>query len=368
MNEQKLYEILSAPVPVPEQVRARMTETCQSLPERQRAPVPRLRPRWRRTLLAAAMVTGVLAISAAGASLLDNGAFYEALFGNGSVTSRDVEAVYDPAVDDTYILPGSQRVPVDQEQADALVGQAVAQSGAQAQAGGCTFTLAQHLYDPVSATGRLYFTVANPDGLEDITIFPETNEAVLPGEMGRPGPGLTIWGSQGTQLAGRVYRDPAQSDDTRMALYFCYTANGGLAQGEQVQLHIWLRGTNGEETPQDAAVLTVPAGQPLEGVTATAPDGTWAARFSAVGMVVNTQSFESGDAIESVALICADGSRYVVISREENLDNTLYATQFNRSNGMAVDWNAYLFNRLVDPAKVTAAEINGQSFPITPAG
>ena len=69
----------------------------------------------------------------------------------------------------------------------------------------------------------------------------------------------------------------------------------------------------------------------------------------------------SVDQVEAVALEYDDGSSYVVRDEAAGLQNTEYALGWTDGEGERL---TLVFNRLVDPARVTAVAVDGVRYPV----
>lgn len=363
MTETELYAVLRADLTVPPAVARGMDAALETI-RAERHP-RRGRGRWVRTLLLAAALCTLLAAVCGAAYLALHGGFYEAMFGNPGL-SREAEVKYSEDGAWVYTLPKTERVPVDEEQAEALVGAHIVDLGQSVTAEGYTFTFLSHLYDPVSGVGRIYYTLENPDGLDDVTVWEGDCEVSFPGQRGEAGIGTSFFGSRGTLMAQRTYQDPEGSTAERMALCTNYTCEG-FREGESVRVELWTRRPDvdshlaAEVTPVlETFVLPVEAG--MTGRTA----GSGAVSFSAIGVAVDWDAlgWRPEAEVRSVVLECADGGLYTVIDWDGAVNNSAYASDYSVESGCAANRSVYAFNRLVDPDRVTAVVVNGERLEI----
>lgn len=311
-----------------------------------------------RTLLLAAALCALLVAACAAAYLAIHEGFYEAMFGAPEL-SRPAETKFDDEGAWVYTLPKTERVPVDVERAEALVGDHIVDLGQSVTVEGYTFTFQSHLYDPVSGVGRLYYTVENPDGLGGITVWEGDREVSFPGQRGEAGiGGPSFFGSRGTLMAARTYQAPEGSTGELMALCTSYTCEG-FQDDESVRVELWTRldvesHLSAEVTPVlERFVLPIETG--MSGRTA----GEGAVSLSAIGVAVNLDELQETE-VRSMALEYADGSAYTVIDRDGAVDNSAYATTYRIESGCAGNRSVYAFNRLVEPDQVTAVTVNGE--------
>ena len=176
MTERELREALSRPVELPAEVEQRLREACAQAGGR----TEKRRPRrvLRTALLAACLAAGLCLAAAAGYTIVrgekapDLGAALEGLFGNESRPSLQAQTEFDETGRQTLALPDQERVPLDGEQAEALLGDYLPETGYVWQVGDYTLTVESWLLDEHTGAGRVYFTLERPGGVEGLQAAP----------------------------------------------------------------------------------------------------------------------------------------------------------------------------------------------------
>ena len=361
MTEQDLRELLARPVEVPPEVEARLAAACAQAGHSAGKKRPR---RGLRTLVVAACLTAALCVGAAAGYTVvreekfpDLDAAVEAMFGNQGRDSVEATVEYDETGGMSLNLPNQERVPVDAAQAEALVGEYLPGTGYVWQVGDYTLTVESYLLDEHTGTGRVYFTLERPGGVEGLQITPEDGEAWADGS------GISLnfcaGGADGTwtPMSGRFYADQNRSTPEKLYLTAALGAASGwkAEDGLHIRFHDLRRNRDSERDVSLVAEMELPGADSLPAVTAVNPKtGGTAACFSAIGMLVDTSYLEDGDSVRYVALEYADGSTYVVQDDAGNVDNAEHGLYNMDGTQLRL-----CFNRLVDPAQVVSVAVDG---------
>ncbi len=353
------------------------------------------------TLIAAA---AVLALSVTAYAIGAHAGFFESIFGDSGVDSTEAyETLADPDKPDGGMItvPAYERVSVDQEKAEELVGAQVTDINKTFEMEGVTFT-AESMVADENGIGALTFTMSCPDG------FPR-----MEGYEGEMGNMLRIdedrgWISSTPYLRlsdidrpinDHVYLDSAASTDAEKHLTAYFYSPVGLKKGDVVELvmteylyngkeHTYTDPFTGEEHTQKdmdeiEEHISFQVGDLVPAVTLTAEDGHTAS-VSPMGIVLD----DWYDGIHDLSLTYADGSVYTV--RGQNVDNTQFG-QLTSPNDLGAEgveheedddgdgvnesiyteyplddpayegmWRTTLvFNRLVEPENVASVHVSG---------
>ena len=322
MTEQELREILGGPVEVPDIVEEKMAAACARLRAGERRPVRR---RGLRTVFALAAAAAVLCAGAAA----------------GYWITR-------------------MEVPVEENKpALMVVGDSLPDTGYTWTVGDYTLTVEAYLLDQETGTGKIYFLLERPDGLEGVEIAPEDGEVWFNGE----GIALTFRVGENERVGYRIYADQARTTDNTLAAVASFVVAGTeadwqAADGLTIGFHDLRLNQNSEKDVSLLAELELPGAESLPAVTAVNPDtGERAAVLSAIGIALDAEDI---DEVDRVVLHYADGSSYVVRDEAQNLDNTEYALGCGSRPDMTL---CLCFNRLVDPEQVVSVAVNGQNIP-----
>ncbi len=356
------------------------------------------------SLTALIAAAAVLALSVTAYAIGAHAGFFDTVFGDtGTDSTKAYDTLADPDKPDggTITVPAYERVSVDQEKAEALVGSQVTDINKTFEMEGVTFT-AESVVADENGIGALTFTMSCPDG------FPR-----MEGQTGEMGNMLRIDEDRGwiastpylrlsdsdRPINNHVYLDSAASTDRSKHLTAYFYSPVGLKKGDVVELvmteylyngkeHTYTDPYTGEErTEQDVDTVEEHISFQVEdlvpAVTLTAEDGHTAS-VSPMGIVLD----DWYDGIHELSLTYADGSTYTVRGRD--VDNTQFGqltapddlgapgieheedddgdgvndsiyTEYPRDDpayeGM---WRTtYVFNRLVEPENVVSVHTSG---------
>ncbi len=395
-TERQMENIICGKLEIPAVVDDRITETLDGINRREtrrtatRVGAARGRTRgWKRAMVAAviacAMVPGVaLAAYASG----ENSDFYQAIFENTGKPSVEEKVEYDEDGKMRMNLPNIERVSVDEEQADALI-------GAQVVSGIGTYELKSYtgdvtmldiesmLYDDKTGAFFLYMSLERQSGgFPDIEVF-ETGECYFNGT------GLLIGGEYSP---GRLYYDHAKSTENKVYLSAAgINMQKAATPGKEMTMDFleYVQTDMVDETARDERFydeegnLMPEVGLEIASVNLAEVEGaldatelyldsSLAATFSPVGLKLQLAALGFADAVDDydikyIALEYKDGTNYVVMDRENNIDNTDYAlgaSPADMSGLVEEPVSTYCFNRIVDVGQVEALVINDMVLPV----
>lgn len=349
MTELELKKILGQEIEIPDQVEERIRQACaQAKPAQQKV------RRSRRPLRIGAVAVAACAALSVGALAVNfssHGAVYQAFFGNESHTSTVYTEEYDEYGNLRVGSLNEERVPVDEEQAEALVGEYLEDTGYVWQVGEYTLTVESYLLDENTGTAKVSYSLHRPGGIEGAVVDGSTGHIYIDGGN-LPHFCALIQNEErasfGTYIpfAGHDRVDLTRSaEDTLYITSSMAEADWSAADGMQIEFE--------EET------LVLPAMESLPAVTVNDPEtGEPAAIFSAIGLKIWVDDM---DRVDYVALTYADGTQYVLKDKASNLYNTDYACGHGKRPNMEVQ---YCFNRLVDPEQVVAVTVNGTIYTV----
>lgn len=369
MTELELKKALGQEIEIPAQVEERIRQACaQTKTEPQKV---RRSRRPLRTVLAVAAVVAVLSASAA-AVVINRGGVYQALFGTKGNSQIEAEVQYNEYGMITAKYLNEERLPVDEELAEALVGDYIQHEPVVWNVGDYTLTVESWFIDEYTGTGKIYYTLECPGGVVGLTVDEKDSHCYVNGE------GLyLIFSILGGETNGRngftdyrTYADLENSTPERLVLVTSVARGSAgswtAADGIEVRFGDYRNWTEDEAAPEELLIL--PGTSSLPAVAVEDPEtGEPVAVFSAVGIKIWAEL----DTLDDVTLTYADGSRYVVFDDAEEIQNT--SCEFWDTPR---EWNeqaeAYVrtgddmlmccFNRLVDPVQVVAVTVNGTTY------
>lgn len=317
------------------------------------------RPIWMHRVAVAAVIA-MLVIPATVYAAVTHGEFFDGLFGN--VTKKSVDVVETDIDGNKVTLPAKEYVPVDQEKAEDMIGSHVSDQSIVRQIGDHTLTITSVVYDRHAA--QVAFTLERKGGVTMLTSheavyhtgevsIAEESEYLFYFGMGREDGGFLPAGSN-----FYVDADKSTEDKVYCYAYICEPRGFSAPALQILKRHQY----DGSE------VISLTDEAPVESVEYTADSGDYM-ELSAISLFVNlenqvTQVEEDGvQALlmaepEKVEICYLDGSSYVVINDEENIDNSGYICGSGGSD------HAIAFNRLVNVDQVESVVVNGEDFHI----
>ena len=317
-----------------------------------------------------ALVAAIIAVLLAGTALAIalHTEFFHSAYGTG-IAGRDSRTIIETDESGNVIkvegYPAIERVEVDPETAEALIGDYVASAKGQSiELCGYTFTLRDYVIDE-NGIGAITVDVDNPNGLN---IKENGHYYTYEGEF-QP---FTMWvWAGGWPLDTNDLRDTESTTDTH-ARYVIYIAGGAQSADElSVRFTAWNgtfmeldthEETYGQVFPNyDEAELVIPTSDPVSVKSFAGADMT--AELSPVGLMLQWGDgyYAAGEQFDYRSLVIeyADGSEYVV--KSESVYNQTVAL------GMGTTvWTA--FNRLVEPENVTAIHVTGIHYSLVQGG
>lgn len=311
-----------------------------------------------RRALRTAIIAAALALALAGTAWAvgEYTGFFQTVFGNESIGSRDPEnktlTDEDGNVVIEYVVPGQERAPVDPDQAQELVGDATANVGASVTIEGVTFTVEDFVMD-CNGMGVLTYTMEDPEGFPGVEFDGSSmlSDPLAGGTLMTPV--LTVHDGGGKKLAwlDSTQYVAAGGTDTKKTVVLYFAAFDSLDGAEQLKLTFSVAtgydAAKGELDTKEGGILFPMAGA-VDAETLTGPEG-WSAGLSPVGLkLMSPEGKRSGYDyyFKDVALRMADGTEYVLEQEESYM--------YNITVGAVCDdgGTAMVFDRLVDPAQV----------------
>ena len=296
---------------------------------------------------------------AAGAYAAGHSGVFQALSGDQSCTSVAAQTEYDEDGRMILNLPDTERVPVDEDAAETLVGSYLSDQSVVWQVGEYTLTVEQYLLDEHTGTAKICYSLYRPGGVEGLAVSPYDGTVWADGAgIGIPHFCVQTDGEWST-LNERTYLDQSRStEDTWYLVASLASARAwSAADGLRIEFHDLRRKDESGQGLYVGLVDTteLPGVDSLSAVTVVNPEtGGAAACFSAIGMLVDAGYLEEGGYVGYVALEYADGSTYVVQDDAGNVDNAEHGLYNMDGTQLRL-----CFNRLVDPAQVVSVAVDG---------
>ncbi len=365
-------------------------------------------------LAAAAVAAAVIVAPTAAWAVANYGDFFAGAFGNEgreSVAAQETVHEYKDGQPVYATYYNRDYVAVNEEAAEALIGDYIANGPVSAEVGGHTVTVLSTVRDANSMV--VHYTVECPAGVTALEWSNLTNQgkgAIAPDdapvkweysagtiataagsdasaesagaeaveEGGAPeagNHGESAGAGEAALYALAVSEDPEAAKPADQALNLagrCTLVDSQLSTPEKLVCYDYL--TFLEPIAADAAVtmdfvvgggsLQLPMGDAVPSRLLSAADGA-VLEVSPLGLCLDEYAGlgidgagEPGD-VDEISVTMADGSTYTVFSEEAQADNTSYVLGRDGDVG-----SAYLcvFNRLVDPAAIASIQINGVTF------
>lgn len=239
-------------------------------------------------------------------------------------------------------MPAWERMPLDEAVAEKYIYPYVYGVGETMTWEDYTLTVEAMVYDAPMGCGLLYYTIENPNGVEGYEVW-------VNGEVNWP---VTSPYYAALSHADRTYIDEAQTTDTKIYVcsYFVTVEDWG-------ELQLWL-GDGEEKNRGERVAMTIML--PDEGLESLSLDGGNVV-VSPIGMSVDKAALGLSltNDIDHITLRFDDGSEYTVErdDAEEYISNSAYAVTDSDTH-----LSRRIFNSIVDIAKLSEVEIEGQVF------
>lgn len=295
------------------------------------------------TVLAAALVL-VLALGMTGYAVVSHSDFFQNVFGTGGYAQpAHTNEVLDENGNVLKVehYPAIERVDVDEERAEELLGDYVSAVGKSVTVRGYTFTVQDMILDE-NGIGSVTVQVSNSNGHG----LPTNGAVDYTAEVSF---GYATEGSAGTPVASRSYALEAGYSENAISYVYSITPLKPLAANEDIILRFVVAEKVDEyhaDTEEQAIVLSAPKKLQTVGFAA---DGL-KAEVSSVGMALErTEKLGEEMVLDRAVINYTDGSKYVV--DDCNVWNTL---------GAAMDENGHLllaFNRIVETKNIQNIEV-----------
>lgn len=263
--------------------------------------------------------------------------FFKTAFGTG-IAEHAAETVEITAPDGSHLkeerFPASERADMDEERAQALIGDYVSAVGQSVQLGNYTARVRDLTVDE-NGIGALTVDVDNPNGHG---FAPDGSRAA---PTGGEYFGFSLSSSGGTPFAARDHAAEEGYSETHISLVYAFASPAQLAPNEDIILRFTL--TSDGSTSEER--ITLPAKQRIAAHEFRAEGMT--AYLSPVGakLIFGTSTHDAlyeEYIIGELILSFADGSRYAV--KSEGVNNSMLGT-YDMDN---IACFKFVFNRLVD--------------------
>lgn len=347
-EEKRLYEAFTRDAEIPPAVQSRLRRTYEQVRQLDRAERNTMShkktTKFIKTLLIAAVLVSLLTVTAFAVGI--HTGFLESAFGTG-VSSQE----------------GYERVAVDTDRAEALVGEYIAEVGTTVELGDYTFTIDSALLDK-NGLACIRYTVENPNGLD-------TKRQFYAGLGEYPPYSISYETEQGQLLSDETLEDETLRAKTRQTFVSYITPFAPMAADEGLIMYI--RVNLSAEVSGPAAQVRIPAEARTEALSFSGdglrvsvspigvqiempdaepilpPEGAQADPASPVPTPDISTPYYDLD-IEELRIVYTDGSEYVVF------DGSSRNVSKGSANGKT-QW--FLFNRLVDTDRIKALIVNG---------
>ena len=315
--------------------------------------------------------------------------FYRNAFGNAG---RQSVSAHEEVLDDgkggqlTVTYPEREYVPIDEEMAEALIGNNISSEPVEVQINDHTLTINSAVRDENAIV--MEFTLACETGVTALNYSELDNEA------------KGAWRSEESTFhfmvdgtAENIYVDLEKSTETCLHCYYygLFVFDGPLADGKSPTLDITyadeplddiymnepldgsymdesLDGTTDKSKTHEAQVA-IPAEHTINLLTFTS-DAGGVLELSPISLSIDMgkglglTNLEAYDPIHlnTMSIHYTDGSSYQVYDKDGYVDNTAYMCG---GCGAAQTEIMLLFNRLIDPSKIDYVEVNGLTYNVS---
>ena len=306
--------------------------------------------------------------------------FYRNAFGNAG--RQSVEA-HDEVMDNgkggqlTVTYPEREYVPIDEEMAEALIGNKISSEPVEVQINDHTLTINSAVRDENAIV--MEFTLSCETGVTALNYSKLDNEA-----KGAFRSEESTFSFRVDGTAENIYVDLEKSTDTCLHCYYYgfFIFDGPLADGKSPVLDITyadepLDDIYAEEALDGATVeskiheeqVVIPAEHTLDLLSFTS-DAGGVLELSPISLSIDMgkglglTNLDAYDPIHlsTMSIHYIDGSSYQVYDRDGNVDNTAYLCGGCGDEQTEI---MLLFNRLIDPSKIDYVEVNGLIYNVS---
>ena len=305
------------------------------------------RKRTKRMITFALAAALILALGITAYALGAHSGFFHNAFGTG-VPGREAKSIdvidSEGNVVKVENYPAEERVDMNEEKAEALIGTYVSAVGQSVQLGDFTFTVREMAFD-ADGKGAITVDIDNPKGhgLKSDGNF-------LGDKVPNSWSGYSIWSSNGTPIASHDYAVTEGYSDTHISFVYSITS-GSLAPDEDIILRF---GVYSKDDSREEADIVIPAAERIP-ADDYSTDGLTVS-ISPVGMTLcfddayNDGEFEEYT-LQKLVISYSDGSTYVVVGTD--MINYMSAVYDSENNGII----HITFNRLVDVETISNVSV-----------
>lgn len=317
--------------------------------------------------VAAAVAAVCIALPAAAWAITSHADFFAGALGDGWRTSTPAEQMLvTPGPDDdgkapyTVTYPASEAVPVDQETAERLLGDAVYDEPFTVTApDGHVLTIDNVVRS--EHTIVYSFTLQRDGGVTALEWDDRTNSVAAKGAY-TPLDQQLSWSIGGDDF---LYIDPTASTADELHGYGYSVIGAALPAGQPVSMVVYTWDVPINVSAEDQFHMDqyeLACTDVVASATFASAEGSTVS-VSPLGLVLDERALFAEPSepdgydmaqdpinVRTIVVKMDDGTAYTVFNRAENLDNTLSACGFDASLSVA-------FNRLVDPVHITSIEV-----------
>ena len=356
-SEKQLYNAFSADTEIPERLDARLTYSYAVIRRQEGKGISmQKRNNYKGIRTAVLIAAAVCVLAGAAFAVASHSEFFNSAYGNNipSEAAKTIEITDESGkVVKTESYPAKERVAVDEEMAEELIGEYVSAVGESVTLNGYTFTVQDYVLDE-NGIGAVTVDVDNPEGLNIQNSYDAYAGEFSPFYM------VFAWedGSESgySCFDDRHFIDETVTTDTHVRYVYYLVAGYNADADITLRVNIWdgtfeaVESPNGQVFPNySETTLTIPRASYVSTKTFSCEGLT--AELSPVGCVLDYGFEEFTDVVhDEFILRFADGSEYVV--RDEDMSNlTVGLWREDHTEGIA-------FNRLVDVENVTEIILN----------
>lgn len=349
---------------------ARLMDTL-GLGARQEPPSARKRKfRVRAALAAAIAAVALLGITAVADSTgfisnvtrtISESEWFQAVFGNNAIKGAEANEWQVPYKEEVITRPAMERVSVNEELAEKLVGAQIVDINKEVSIEGYKFAFQSFVMDE-NGLGVLTYTMEDHGGFRALLIDEDYNTFVFNSVDGAVSPAVTFDLTKGdvdltqpvtsgegfAMLSERSFLAEGSSDTKKQVIaYF-----GSFKEPSDFEtLQIICSSSSGEKID-----VKVSLGELVPATVFTSEDGS-TVQISPLGIMVSSPIFveHHGEYLANLELVIhyEDGSEYVVVSDQQFIDNTTVGLI------TAEDDDKYGFSRLVEPENIVSVTLTG---------
>lgn len=366
--DELLFELYSSEIELPESTNRRLKEIYEVLEDHPTIKATsNKRNRMKRSTLA--LIAAILAMTLFAGTVfaygLSHSELFQSIFGTG-VSGNEDDRTYYSALGVEEKFPLNERVEVDEETAEQLVGEYIVPLDKEFSYAECTYTLHYALMD-TNGVGYVTYTMSWTPELDNVIKHYSPSMVGIDPQyisnsewVGTSEPYITV---DDNQLSSYLLINENLSTENSAYLICAFTVNKPIHAGMDIVLNFDCR-----DDDSKSIRLRLSTDNLIPSVTFTNKHKQHSISLSPIGMAIKCIDHEESSCnLREIMIHYPDGS-YIVRSHSQNILNiitsTVWCVSVDYDTEQAPNYQtvSYMFNRLVVPDEVIAITLDGTEY------